>query len=57
MSTSDVINRLLNQSRYRLDVLQSPAFLDVLRFEGEEQLSKPFEYIIHVTSTATDLTA
>jgi len=57
MSASDVLNLLQNQSRYRVDVHGCAAFLDVLRFEGEECLSEPFEYIIHVTCTDAGLTA
>ncbi|MBD2805885.1 type VI secretion system tip protein VgrG [Xenorhabdus sp. ZM] len=43
------------QNRYRLEIWQCPASLDVLSFRGLETLSQPYQYLIDVTSPDGDI--
>ncbi|MCY1505859.1 Rhs element Vgr protein [compost metagenome] len=51
------IRPFFDHSRHRLEVHGNAAPLDVLAFEGEEALSKPFSYRIEFTSSARDIEA
>jgi type VI secretion system secreted protein VgrG len=46
-----------DHTRHKLDIHDLDAHLDVLAFEGEEQLSQPFKYIIEFTCTEQDIAA
>lgn len=50
-----VVQALIGQSRYRMDVHECPYFLDVLSFRAEESLSAPWHYHIRVTCEAADI--
>ena len=51
------MTRFFDHSRHKLQVEGGEAPLDVLAFEGEEQLSQPFSYRIEFTSSATEIEA
>lgn len=46
-----------DHSRHKLKVLDVDAVLDVLAFEGEEELSRPFTYEVELTCEQPDLAA
>ncbi len=50
-----VVQALIGQSRYRMDVHECSYFLDVLSFRAEESLSAPWHYHIRVTCEAADI--
>jgi type VI secretion system secreted protein VgrG len=54
---TDAIARFFDHSRHTLAVHGLAAHLDVLAFEGEEQLSQPFLYRIEFTSVERDIAA
>ena len=51
------MTRFFDHSRHKLQVEGGEAPLDVLAFEGEEQLSQPFSYRIEFTSSAAEIEA
>ncbi|MDF3933904.1 type VI secretion system tip protein VgrG, partial [Pseudomonas citronellolis] len=51
------IRTFFDHSRHTLSVEGLDAPLDVLAFEGEERLSRPFHYRIEFTSPAQDIAA
>ncbi|MDF3936953.1 type VI secretion system tip protein VgrG, partial [Pseudomonas citronellolis] len=53
----DAIRPFFDHSRHTLSVDGLDASLDVLAFEGQERLSRPFHYRIEFTSPAQDLPA
>ncbi|VVO46959.1 hypothetical protein PS862_00101 [Pseudomonas fluorescens] len=54
---SERIRTFFDHSRHKLWVINSDLTLDVLAFNGEEQLSQPFHYVIEFTCTEQDLAA
>lgn len=50
-----LVQQLLGQSRYRLDVHGCTDFLDVLRYSAVESLSQPWRYDASVTCTTPDI--
>lgn len=54
---NDTIARFFDHSRHKLAVHGLAVPLDVLAFEGEEQLSQPFLYRIEFTSVERDIAA
>jgi type VI secretion system secreted protein VgrG len=54
---NDAIGVFFDHSRHKLVVHNLPVALDVLAFEGEEQLSQPFHYRIEFTSAEQDIGA
>lgn len=54
---SSPLTRFFDHSRHKLKVEGGEAPLDVLAFEGEEQLSQPFSYRIEFTSRAGEIEA
>ncbi|WP_432754278.1 type VI secretion system Vgr family protein [Pseudomonas sp. WMBT8] len=53
----DGLQNFFDHSRHTLSVRNVEARLDVLAFEGQEQLSQPFIYRVEFTSTERDLAA
>lgn len=47
--------KLLGQSRYRVDVHGCTEFLDVLRYSAVESLSQPWRYNVAVTCSSADI--
>ncbi|EDS6651229.1 type VI secretion system tip protein VgrG, partial [Salmonella enterica subsp. arizonae] len=47
--------KLIGQSRYRVDVHECSHFLDVLRYSAVESLSQPWRYDVAVTCTSADI--
>ncbi|EMJ3208951.1 type VI secretion system tip protein VgrG [Salmonella enterica] len=47
--------KLIGQSRYRVDVHECDHFLDVLRYSAVESLSQPWRYDVAVTCTSADI--
>ncbi|WP_456291485.1 type VI secretion system Vgr family protein [Pseudomonas sp. AK106] len=54
---NDAIGVFFDHSRHKLVVHNLPVTLDVLAFEGEEQLSQPFLYRVEFTSVERDIGA
>ncbi|MGQ9452251.1 type VI secretion system Vgr family protein [Leclercia sp. TB492] len=54
---ASLVQQLLGQSRYRVDVHDCAEFLDVLKFSSVESLSKPWRYDISVTCSSPDITS
>ncbi len=52
---ASLVQQLLGQSRYRLDVHECAEFLDVLKFSSVESLSMPWRYDISVTCSTSDI--
>ena len=52
---ASLVQQLLGQSRYRLDVHDCAEFLDVLKFSSVESLSMPWRYDISVTCATSDI--
>ncbi|RZI68504.1 MAG: type VI secretion system tip protein VgrG, partial [Pseudomonas sp.] len=52
-----VLPLFFDHSRHKLVVHRLPIELDVLAFEGEEQLSQPFRYRVEFTSAEPDIGA
>jgi type VI secretion system secreted protein VgrG len=52
-----VLPPFFDHSRHKLVVHRLPVALDVLAFEGEEQLSQPFRYCVEFTSVEQDIGA
>ncbi|MGK3141383.1 type VI secretion system Vgr family protein [Pantoea sp. C2G6] len=50
-----LVQNLIGQSRYRVDVHDSAEFLDVLRYSAVESLSQPWRYDVAVTSSSADI--
>jgi len=57
MISSALTGPFFDHSRHKLWVRDVDASLDVLIFEGEEQLSRPFKYLIEFTSAQHDIDA
>ncbi len=57
MTSSVLPSVFFDHSRHTLSVRKVEARLDVLTFEGTEQLSRPFTYRIEFTSTDRDIAA
>lgn len=53
--TASLVQQLLGQSRYRVDVHGCGEFLDVLKFSSVESLSKPWRFDISVTCSSPDI--
>ncbi|HBZ7696183.1 TPA: type VI secretion system tip protein VgrG, partial [Klebsiella variicola subsp. variicola] len=47
--------KLIGQSRYRVDVHECSDFLDVLRYSVVESLSQPWRYDVAVTCSSADI--
>ncbi|HDU2691508.1 TPA: phage late control D family protein, partial [Klebsiella pneumoniae] len=47
--------KLIGQSRYRVDVHECSDFLDVLRYSAVESLSQPWRYDVAVTCSSADI--
>ena len=54
-NTTDLVKKLLGQSRYRVDVHGCSEFLDVLRYSAAESLSQPWRYNVAVTCSSRDI--
>ncbi|OPA94340.1 type IV secretion protein Rhs [Pseudomonas fluorescens] len=54
---SSELQNFFDHSRHTLSVRNVEARLDVLAFEGQENLSQPFTYCVEFTSTERDLAA
>ncbi|MEB0951511.1 hypothetical protein, partial [Citrobacter sedlakii] len=52
---TSVVQQLLGQSRYRVDVHGCAEFLDVLRYSTVESLSQPWRYDVAVTCSSADI--
>ncbi|EMK5832866.1 type VI secretion system tip protein VgrG [Citrobacter sedlakii] len=52
---TSVVQQLLGQSRYRVDVHGCAEFLDVLRYSAVESLSQPWRYDVAVTCSSADI--
>ncbi|UAN42490.1 MULTISPECIES: type VI secretion system Vgr family protein [unclassified Enterobacter] len=52
---TDMVQPLLGQSRYRVDVHGCSDFLDVLRYSAVESLSQPWRYDVAVTCSSADI--
>lgn len=52
---TSVVQQLLGQSRYRVDVHGCAEFLDVLRYSAVESLSQPWHYDVAVTCSSADI--
>lgn len=52
---TSLVQRLLGQSRYRIDVHGCTDFLDVLRYKSFESLSQPWRYNVAVTCASPDI--
>ena len=50
-----LVEKLLGQSRYRVDVHDCAEFLDVLRYSAVESLSEPWRYDVAVTCSSADI--
>jgi len=54
-TATGLVQQLLGQSRYRIDVHGCTDFLDVLHYSAVESLSQPWRYEVSLNSSAADI--